>query len=129
MRMRIDFSDITEEKAFARALPPRVRRQAWLRVRQVSFNVERRVKLTMPVDTGRARASWGHSTPPASPADGVWIEREADLSIEQGSNVEYIENLNNGSSLQAPAGFIDAAARAGADELSNLLSDDLARMS
>lgn len=128
MRTSIDFSDLTREHQQAAQIPPRMRRGIWLRVREVSFNAERYVKIAMPVDTGRARASWGHSTPPASPADGIWEENERDLSITQGSRVEYIEQLNEGSSQQAPAGFIDAIERRAAEELANKIADDMARM-
>lgn len=76
-------------------------------VKSVSFAVERRIKQEMPVDTGRARASWGHGD------DSIWIEEDGGLSITQGSNVEYIIYLNNGHSKQAPAGFIDRAELAG----------------
>lgn len=127
MRINFDFTDLSREQDFAAQLTPRMRRGIWLRVKEVSFNVERRVKIKMPVDTGRARASWGHSTPPASPADGIWTENERDLSITQGSAVEYIEALNEGSSQQAPAGFIDAEERLGAEELANRIADDLTR--
>lgn len=127
VRTSFDFSDLTREHQQAAQIPPRMRRGIWTRVREVSFNVERRIKIKMPVDTGRARASWGHSTAPASPADGIWEEDERALSITQGSAVEYIENLNEGSSQQAPAGFIDAEERLGAEELANKIADDMAR--
>mgnify|MGYP001559221093 CR=1 FL=1 len=128
VRTSFDFSDITREEDFARMLNRRMQQAAWNNVRVVSFNVERRIKIKMPVDTGRARASWGHSTAPASPADGIWIEDEHNLAITQGSAVEYIEQLNEGSSQQAPAGFIDAEERAGAEELSQKIADDMARL-
>lgn len=88
-------------------------------VREVSFAVEKRVKIEMPVDEGRARASWGHWTPAdlvlgkqggdASPGDAKWVSDDGGLTIEQGSNVPYIEALNAGHSRQAAAGFIDRA--------------------
>lgn len=86
-------------------------------VKKTSFSVEKRVKLEMPVDTGRARASWGHWTAgdlrqaisDAGPGDSVWREESGGLSVTQGSNVEYVEALNSGHSRQAPAGFIDRA--------------------
>lgn len=72
-------------------------------VKASSFALEKRVKREMPVDTGRARASWGHGK------ESIWNEADGGLSIEQGSNVEYIVYLNRGHSQQAPAGFIDRA--------------------
>lgn len=106
-------------------------------LRGVSFGVEKAIKNTMPVDTGRARASWGHWTAgalrkgvgfenrttgrgalyktkikvvrntEANAGDAIW--KESELSITQGSNVVYIGFLNQGSSRKAPAGFIDLA--------------------
>lgn len=111
-------------------------------LKAVSFAVEKEIKRRMPVDTGRARASWGHwsggslrkhtvksssffglrktktkvaNNQDANAGDSVWID--TGLSITQGSNVEYIEYLNNGHSRQAPAGFIDLAAMKGELEL------------
>jgi hypothetical protein len=79
-------------------------------LKSASFALEKRIKTEMPVDTGRARASWGHGR------DAVWIESNGGLSIEQGSNLavgktryNYIIALNRGHSQQAPAGFIDRA--------------------
>ena len=110
-----------------------VLRMAKKLVRAASLAVERRVKFAMPVDTGRARASWGHWTPgdlraanrEAGSGDAVW-EKKSDFEITQGSNVEYVGDLNDGTSQQAPAGFIDAAAEAGMRELNKEI-DDLMR--
>lgn len=77
-------------------------------VKSASFAVERRIKQEMPVDMGRARASWGHGSD-----ESIYIVEDGGLSITQGSNVEYIIYLNNGHSKQAPAGFIDRAELAG----------------
>ena len=80
-------------------------------VRRQALNTKRRIQEEMPVDTGRARASWGNPVPmpPAEPDDGVWREEDGGLTVVQGSKVLYIEYLNEGHSQQAPAGFIDAA--------------------
>ena len=77
----------------------------WARkvVKSASFALEKRIKRDMPVDTGRARASWGHG------GESIWIKTDGGLAIEQGSNVDYIVYLNRGHSQQAPAGFIDRA--------------------
>jgi hypothetical protein len=65
-------------------------------LKSASFALEKRIKTEMPVDTGRARASWGHGR------DAVWIESNGGLSIEQGSNLavgktryNYIIALNH----------------------------------
>ena len=83
-------------------------------LREISFAGEVRIKRDMPVDTGRARASWGHwdssaNNPDSTPADAHYEETDAGMTITQGSNVPYIEQLNEGHSQQAPAGFIDDA--------------------
>lgn len=77
-------------------------------MRATSLALEKRIKTEMPVDTGRARASWGHGG--REPGDSIWREEDGGLVIEQGSNVPYIIYLNAGHSQQAPAGFIDRAA-------------------
>lgn len=125
--VRIDASELTRfAERMARA-PETTRRRVWDQVRRQSFALERRVKIRMPVDTGRARASWAHSTPPADPDDGIWEENERELWIEQGSKVQYIQRLNEGWSRQAPAGFIDAermmAQRDLEDAVTRLLQD------
>ena len=96
------------------------------RVRIVSFSVERGVKRRMPVDTGRARASWGHDTPPGQ-GEGIWEESNDGLTIKQGSRVEYIGELNEGHRQQAPAGFIDAEAKRGEEELIEGIVNDLVK--
>lgn len=108
----VDFSGVGwgDEALRAHRLWREARPTVWSIARAHSFNAERQVKLEMPVDTGRARASWGHSTAPANLGDGIWNESEPALTIIQGSNVEYIPALNAGHSRQAPAGFIDAIA-------------------
>lgn len=108
MHITMDASELRAEEHRAADVPPKVRALVWRHVRVVSFETERLIKLKMPVRTGRARGSWGHSGPPALPSDSIWREDEPVLAITQGSRLEYIEQLNRGSSVQAPAGFIDA---------------------
>lgn len=115
--------------------PDQVRRLAPGKVREASFALEKRIKNEMPVDKGRARASWGHWTPgdivtpdpDASRDDAHWRESDGGLTVEQGSNVGYIEALNQGHSQQAPAGFIDKAVeiaqRALVSAISRLLNE------
>ena len=71
------------------------------------------LKLSTPVDTGRARNSWNVSVRKGAFADG-------NGGIELGKNAEklyisngtpYIEKLNDGYSKQAPPLFIDAIIR------------------
>lgn len=127
MKVEFDGRAFTKEQQFAASLSPRWRKRVWARVRVVSFDAERYIKIRMPVDTGRARASWGHSTAPASPADGIWHEDVDALALTQGSRVEYIEYLNQGSSTQAPAGFIDAEKARAERNLAAGIEDDLAQ--
>lgn len=125
MKVSIDAADFTKEIAFAQTLPKNLKTRIWKRVRVVSFQAERFIKLRMPVRTGRARASWGHSSAPAGPGEGIWEEAPDALAITQGSRVEYIENLNQGSSSQAPAGFIDAETRRAEQALEDGLQQDI----
>ncbi len=120
----LDSSDLKKLAADAAKLPKATRAQATRATREASLAVEKRIKIEMPVDSGRARSSWGHWSAEmvkpnhdASPADAVWREEDDGLTIVQGSNVPYIEALNNGHSAQAPAGFLDTAQLTGQVEL------------
>lgn len=115
MRLQITYDRFTDEAALTRGEARKLIDGLKADVRAVSLAAERSVKSQMPVDTGRARASWGHWTPGdlvrlnanAAPGDAAWQEDAGGLAIEQGSNVEYVDYLNAGHSRQAPAGFID----------------------
>ena len=88
-------------------------------VRRRALQLYGQLKLVTPVDTGRARNSWNISylrgqykdtesvTIPLLPqTDG---DKPVVIFISNG--VPYIDRLNNGSSKQARAGFIQQAAR------------------
>jgi hypothetical protein len=45
----------------------------------------------------------------ASASDAIWEENQAQMSIVQGTRVEYVPYLEDGHSTKAPAGFITAA--------------------
>lgn len=118
----VDHSELTKLASDSVKLPEEMRAAAKKLNRAVSFAVEKRIKIEMPVDTGRARASWGHWTSAdlrgaeameGDEADAIFEELDGGLTIVQGSNVDYIEWLNQGHSRQAPAGFIDRAAMFG----------------
>ena len=101
--------------------PDKTRKEAEKAVRTRSLQAERMIKDDMPVDTGRARASWGHYSPgdlkaaaDGGAGDSVWEETNGGLTITQGSNLTYIEALNNGSSQQQGPGFVDGAAQTAA---------------
>lgn len=114
----------------ARQLPVEQRHRAWRALRETTLETVRSVKVLMPVDTGRARASWGLWTaalakpnPEASQADAVLRLDESRLETVQGSNVPYIAALNDGHSRQAPRGFLDMAAELAEQALDRRLSE------
>jgi len=96
-----------------------------------------------PVDTGRARSNWVVGTGPSTAAIEAYVPgkkgetagqnaeaalRQArefldstDVSVIYISNsLPYIQYLNEGSSAQAPAGFIEAAVEAGVAHVKNM---------
>jgi hypothetical protein len=100
-------------------------------VRKVAVAVDRVVVFSTPVDTGRARSNWqveldapaeGTVEPFAAGSDGstgadnaqaaVSAARETIAQHKNGqaihitNNLPYIGKLNDGSSAQAPAGFV-----------------------
>ena len=139
MKLIVKYGALTEERTLT------TRQMQWLAtnakktLRTVSLAVERRLKAKdpIPVDTGRARASWGHwspgdlrkQNPDASPEDSVWDDaKDGGWSIEQGSNVPYIDALNDGHSQKTPAGFLERAEEAGVQELDRKLEDLLQKL-
>ena len=116
-----------------------VERNANALARKVALAVDQTVILATPVDTGRARSNWqvGLGGPqrdvldPYSPGSklGLGETANAQAAIQQGAaavgnrqpgqdiwisnNVDYIGLLNNGSSKQAPAAFVQQAVDAG----------------
>lgn len=90
-------------------------------VRAVAFVIDAELQATTPIDTGRARANWLPSLntpdnrqiqgpqsnhPPIAP---ILTAYKITDSILLTNNLPYIQRLNNGSSVQAPAGFVDIA--------------------
>jgi hypothetical protein len=108
-------------------------------VRTVALVVDREVVLGTPVDTGRARSNWIASLgsavtdvrDPYSPGNklGIGESNNAEAAMSQAktiistrksgtdvyisNNVDYIGLLNDGSSAQAPAGFVQSAIKRG----------------
>lgn len=94
-------------------------------VKRLAAYIHQTVVLATPVDTGHARANWdlslhaatttvrqetdksGQST--ISRGNRVLTHRKTEETIHITNNVEYIPYLNNGSSAQAPAGFVEKA--------------------
>lgn len=132
MKVKVDFKELTEEGNRASKLKERASEDAWDILRMHAFELERRIKANppqgMPVDTGRAKGSWGHSVAPATAGDGIWIEDKPGLTITEGSNVEYIAALNEGHSRQSPAGFIDLQAEVVTALLEQALSEFMETM-
>jgi hypothetical protein len=102
--------------------------------REITLDIWRKVVRSTPVDTGRARHGWvataGYADtsvsqrkvrrkegakrrlfPNQRPKNLQSTTLEADNFVV--NNVEYIGDLNEGSSRQAPAGFVEAAVQSG----------------
>ncbi len=92
-------------------------------VRVISVSVTNNVTVSTPVDTGFAKSNWipsvgkpksspsGSRTSVSSGAQKSGLGRLKSYRVTQGrvfivNNVEYIGDLNSGSSSQAPAGFV-----------------------
>lgn len=126
MRIHFDASQINAEYQRSRTIEPVFKEVVKIRVMEQSLKVLGQVKIVMPVDTGAARARWG--VPGA--AGGIWREEKYGMEITQGAALEpheYIIELNEGSSQQAPAGFIDAIAYKAEEELTQKILDDLVK--
>ena len=108
-------------------------------VRAVALEIDSAVVQSTPVDTGRARSNWIvqiNSSATGEVSSGS-IDRSGqgalsrgrstiagfkagkDRSIHITNNVPYIGDLNNGTSAQAPANFVQAAVEAGATAVRN----------
>jgi hypothetical protein len=135
MKITMEVQDNKIGETFEK-LGPEAKQEAKVTLREVALALMGGIKQDMPVDQGRARASWGEWTPAdlttadsgASEADAHYEEQDGGTTISQGSNVEYIQELNDGSSTQAPAGFIDARFRAAHDLLLKNVGDLLGRL-
>src|SRR5687768_11399234 len=111
MRIEIDASAVLRHRNALKSLKPRVEEELWKALRATDVDMERHIKSSMPVDTGRARASWGRWTSAdlqranrdANESDAIHREDRGDLEIVQGTNVDYVAYLNAGHSRQAPA--------------------------
>lgn len=121
-------------------------------VRRTALAIDQTVVLGTPVDTGTARSNWqvqinGPVTETREAAvpgeNGSTAGPNAQIAIEEGREVidtyrgegqeiyisnpiPYIDRLNDGSSAQAPAGFVEQAVQTGVDAISRarLLEED-----
>ena len=92
-------------------------------VKKLTLDVTANLIETTPVDTGHARANWVPSIGQPSRSEqasaaaqvsgqaAVATAREIAQPVYVSNNVPYITRLNEGSSTQAPAGFIQRAIR------------------
>jgi len=94
-------------------------------VRATTLLVLKGVVLATPVDTGRARGNWQLSSDRPITFTTEEVDRTGSKVINKGlnflfgpnivsftsfwisNNLEYIEDLNNGTSKQAPAKFVE----------------------
>ena len=123
MATSIDTTELDAEINTAGTYEKRIKDKLRDNVRDTSERIKNGVKGRMPVDTGSAKARWG--TPGAWQAphifgDGIWEVQDDGFSITQGARMsmfqtmeEYIAYLNQGTSQQAPAGFIDVEVEKG----------------
>lgn len=83
---------------------------------RVTTNVQAKLIEATPVDTSFARSNWTPSV--GAPAEGTvpigrnLVAAAIKYRLEFGSafltnNAKYIQRLNNGSSTQAPSGFVE----------------------
>lgn len=107
-------------------------------VRKITLDIDRNLTLATPVDTGRARANWQVTI--SKPASGVIDfdgggDNNANKSAASAystnqtitalsakmpeypivyitNNLDYIQRLNNGTSEQAPANFVETSIQA-----------------
>lgn len=124
MSIAIEVIGMEEVRDWAADLNALLTRAASDEVEAESEALANDITAQMPVDTGWAQSRWGETAVPG----GVWEVRDNGLTIEQGSDLkaqldlfEYITRLNEGSSKQAPAGFLDASAARAEEKLGNRL--------
>ena len=104
------------------ALAKQLQVEADLIKRKIALDIFSRLLATTPVDTGRARAGWSVDTRhgsfvPPKDESGYSFDRSMNVSpsmipknaqmIVIYNNVEYIAQLNDGTSTQAPKQFVE----------------------
>lgn len=124
--------DLTQLASFLNKLDSKIRNQASLHAKMIAGNVHEELVYETPVDTSRALSNWqvslgspisGEIPPYALGFQGTSADVSASAAIASGqraiankipgqsifitNNVSYIIDLNNGSSIQAPSGFIE----------------------
>jgi len=115
MDVQFDGSDLLAEAAQLIQVNEKIENAAKIRLKEAAFTAKRNIQ----TDTGAAKSSWG-----AEGESGIFTFSSDGLEHTQGSELPYINRLNEGWSSQAPAGFIDAEAeKAKTLMVNNLLSD------
>lgn len=112
-------------------------------LKQTVLAIDQVLVTSTPVDTGRARSNWVVGIGPSTRAIDAYAPGEkgstaaenAEAALRQArdfldstdvsviyisNNLDYIQYLNEGSSAQAPAGFIEEAVQAGIDYVKNM---------
>ncbi len=116
MNVSIEYSDLIEEWNRSKTIVLGAKQYIRIRVKTAAETMRTFIKLRMPVDTGAAQSVWGSETLSSVAiangwAMGVWEFTDDGMTHTQGAehnSFAYIIRLNEGSSSQAPAGFIDA---------------------
>jgi hypothetical protein len=118
--------DFQQEVVFSSSAGVVMRDKVWQAIVDVAEAAREDIKRNMPVDYGDAQGRWGNPqwrmlNPryQGAAGQGIWREDVRNLTHTQGAELspfEYIERLNEGSSQQAPAGFIDAAVERAIDK-------------
>lgn len=118
--------DFRQEVVFSSSVGVRMRDKVWQAIVDTAEEAREDIKRNMPVDYGDAQGRWGNPgwrmvNPryQGAAGQGIWREDVRNLTHTQGAELapyEYIERLNEGSSQQAPAGFIDAAVERAVDK-------------
>lgn len=126
MPVNAEVIGLAETQAWAQDLGNAFTKAAASEVLAESETLAEDVQVQMPVLTGWAQSTWADTAMPG----GIWEVSDNGLSIEQGADrmaainhYEYIIKLNEGSSQQAPAGFIDVAAEKAGDKLEARLNE------
>ena len=106
-------------------------------VRQVAFEIQEKIVMRTPIDTGRAKASWrlnpnvadpsfepdltGDGEELLFPSQALIVAKTQQQKIPFGTkrivisnNLHYIEKLENGGSRQAPVGMVAITVHKGA---------------
>lgn len=116
LKFDFDYAEMREAAHAARIYGPTMRGACWRAMKKSARRIADDVKKRMPKDTWRATRSWAYDSGvggspdnPFSAGDIIDERNYNQLLIVQGTKVPYVEALNQGSSSQAPAGFIEAA--------------------